>query len=75
MCDRAAIGCRLCGVIALTLSSALSVAADVDDALPSLEFLEYLGEWQDETGELIDPLRLGENDDLTDVAHSEGELQ
>lgn len=75
MFDRPGIEYKRYGVIALMLTSFLTLAADVDNALPSLEFLEYLGEWQDETGELIDPLLLGENDDLNDVAGSEGESQ
>ena len=75
MFDRAAMECKLCAVVALTLTSFVTIAADVDDALPSLEFLEYLGEWQDETGELIDPLLMNENNELIDVTHTEGASQ
>lgn len=72
MFDKATIEYTFYGAVALTLASFVAVAADVEDALPSLEFLEYLGEWQDEFGEMIDPLLLNENDD---VAGTEGESQ
>jgi hypothetical protein len=51
------------------------LCAATDEELPSLEFLEYLGEWQDESGELIDPLLLSESDVVGDAARSEGESQ
>ena len=75
MFDRAAIEYKLYGAVALMLTSYVTLAADMDDPLPSLEFLEYLGEWQDESGEMIDPLLLNGNGDLTEVARTEGETQ
>ena len=38
--------------------AAQAVAEKSNDVLPSLELLEFLGEWQTSQGEPIDPLQL-----------------
>ncbi|MBX2837288.1 MAG: hypothetical protein KTR35_10570 [Gammaproteobacteria bacterium] len=43
-----------------------------EDQTPSLEFLEYLGEWQDDSGEPFDPLLLSDQEDNKDSKLAEG---
>ncbi len=59
----------LCSVGLLFVSSQVLGTDVPDEPLPSLEFLEYLGEWQDDSGQMIDPIVLG------DTAALEGELE
>ena len=47
--------------MALCVAGAAQAAPEKsNDAPPSLELLEFLGEWQTSKGELIDPLQLQE---------------
>jgi len=38
----------------------VTVASDDDTSMPSMELLEFLGEWETEDGEWIDPVLLDE---------------
>lgn len=50
-------------LIGLCFSGAACAAPEKsNDAPPSLELLEFLGEWQTSKGELIDPLQLQETE-------------
>ncbi len=50
-------------LIGLCFSGAAQAAPEKsNDAPPSLELLEFLGEWQTSKGELIDPLQLQETE-------------
>ena len=40
------------GLLLLLTSSAFALAAE--DAMPSMDFLEFLGEWEDEDGTWVD---------------------
>ncbi|MEM7293990.1 MAG: hypothetical protein AAF420_11435 [Pseudomonadota bacterium] len=51
--------------VALLLVSACWVAPLAAEAPPSLELLEFLADWQDESGEFIDPFELPETDDAS----------
>lgn len=56
----------------LLLLGCQAISADEpDEPLPSLEFLEYLGEWQDDNGQLLDPMAL----DDTKLIGKNGELE
>jgi hypothetical protein len=64
--DQAFSGCL--GICALLLFSISSLYAEelADDeqqaAMPSMDFLEFLGEWETEQGEWLDPETLEDND-------------
>lgn len=53
----------------LLLGSPALSADSLDGTIPSLEFLEYLGEWQDGNGQMVDPLV------LDDAGSLESELE
>jgi hypothetical protein len=60
---------RFATIILLNLVfAAVAAAADEDStAMPSMELLEFLGEFQTEDGEWIDPMELSD----TDIEQSE----
>ena len=49
-------------LLALLLGSMVLSTARAEEP-PSLELLEFLFEWQDETGEFVDPFSLPDNTD------------
>ena len=59
----------LVGAGMLLLGSPALSADSLDESIPSLEFLEYLGEWQDGNGQMVDPLV------LDDAGSLESELE
>lgn len=53
----------------LLASGAASAAPESsNETPPSAEFLEFLGEWQTQKGQLIDPFDLQESDERQDAA-------
>jgi len=62
----------LCGAVLLTTSSV--VAESAPQEIPEMEFLEYLGMWEesDEEWQLLDVDRVAENEERSDPA-PEGE--
>ena len=55
------MNCKVSVCFMLMLYSNLPLFAEeqtVDEAIPSMEFLEFLGEWETEQGEWIDPVTL-----------------
>jgi len=44
-------------LIIILLGIAMDAKADDDDNQPSMELLEFLGEWQTKDGEWVDPMR------------------
>lgn len=55
---------KVSGLICLLLASGAAHAApeNNNDAPPSAEFLEFLGEWQTKQGQLIDPFDLKDDE-------------
>ena len=44
-------------IFIILLSIAFDAKAAGDDGVPSMELLEFLGEWQTKDGEWVDPMR------------------
>lgn len=44
-------------LVIILLSIAIDANAASDDSNPSMELLEFLGEWQTKDGEWVDPMR------------------
>ncbi len=65
----------LCSVGLLLVSSQVLSTDGQDEPLPSLEFLEYLGEWKDDSGQMIDTIVLGETGALEGELENDGEEQ
>ena len=59
MCYRAS----LCLLILICSTSSLLAEEQNNDALPTIEFLEFLGEWESDDGAWIDPSDL-ENEEI-----------
>lgn len=61
MAEYNAVASLLCSA-GLLLSVPAVYAGDQETPSPTLAFLEYLGEWQDDDGQPIDPLVFGKDD-------------
>ena len=53
---------RLLVLMMITLSPILHAETEANEEIPSIEFLEFLGEWEDSDGEWLDPEELEDED-------------
>ena len=73
MSAKRAIGSLVCGLA--LCSAGAAVAADTEEPEPELDFLEYLGMW-DETDEewlILDEVTLADNEERNDPASKDEE--
>lgn len=75
MADQNAAASLLCSAGLLLFGSQALYASDAEMPPPTLAFLEYLGEWQDDNGQLIDPLVFGKEDTPDNDIDIDGDQQ